>query len=73
VESEAVVADILAAVTRAYDSLPPAEQALIALVYHRGADLRSAAAALGHTEAEAAAAHARAVTAVHTEMLRCAG
>lgn len=69
VESQAVVGEVLAAVTAVTAGLPPQVQALLAMRYYAGRPLAEAAQVLGLDPAEAARCHTRAILAVHDAML----
>ena len=70
VESQAVVSEVLGAVTAVTGKLPPQTQVLMALRYYAGRSISEAAAVLGLDPAEAARRHTDAILKVHDEMLR---
>lgn len=65
VESTVLTRTLLAATVSVIQSLPPEEQAVIALHYYRGLQLQQVARTLGITESRASQLHAQAVLAIH--------
>jgi RNA polymerase sigma factor for flagellar operon FliA len=70
VESQAVVSEVLGAVTAVTAALPPEVQVLLALRYYAGRTIADAAAAVGMEPNEAARAHTRAILDIHDAMIR---
>lgn len=70
VESQAVVAEVLGAVTAVTATLPPETQVLLAMRYYAGRSISEAAEVLGLDPADAARRHTRAILAVHDAMLK---
>jgi RNA polymerase sigma factor for flagellar operon FliA len=70
VESQAVVAQVLGAVTAVTRRLPARVQVLLALRYYAGRSITEAGAAVGLEAGEASRAHTAAILAIHDEMLR---
>lgn len=69
-ESQAVVSSVLQAAAGALASMPPAVQALVVLRYYYGLPLAEAAAVLQEAEPEAASDWQRAITGMHSAMVR---
>lgn len=70
VESQAVVSEVLGAVTAVTSALPTQTQALLAMRYYAGRSITEAAEVLGLDPAQAARWHTDAILAVHDAMLR---
>jgi RNA polymerase sigma factor FliA len=70
VESQAVVGEVLAAVTAAAGALPPQIQVLLAMRYYAGRSIAEAAEILGLDPAQAARWHTDAILAIHDSMLK---
>lgn len=69
VEGQAVVNTVLAAAVQVLLAQPPDVQAVIALRYHQGMDLRAVATQLGWPESEVGDLHTAGILAVHEAML----
>ncbi len=69
VESDAFTAEMLATVVGAIRDLDPDEQIVLTLHYFQGLQLQEVARSMGISESRASQLHAKAVLAVHTEML----
>ncbi len=72
VESTAFTTQILAAVVTTVRSLPDEEKIVLALHYYRGQQLQEVAASMGISASRASQLHAKAVLAVHAQMLTAA-
>jgi RNA polymerase sigma factor FliA len=70
VESQAMVSEVLGAVTAVTGKLPPETQVLLAMRYYVGRSISEAAEVLGLDPAEAARRHTSAILAVHDVMLK---
>jgi RNA polymerase sigma factor for flagellar operon FliA len=70
VESQAVVSEVLAAVSAVTSSLPPDVQVMLALRYYAGRTIADAAAAVGMEPGEAGRAHTRAILSIHDAMIK---
>lgn len=68
VESNAFAGALLTVVVDTIRSLDADQQAVVALHYHRGLQLRQVAHAMGITESRASQLHAKAVLAIHEAM-----
>jgi RNA polymerase sigma factor for flagellar operon FliA len=70
VESQAVVSEVLGAVTAVTAAMPPGVQVLLALRYYAGRSLAEAAEAAGMEPGEAARAHTDAILKIHDAMIK---
>lgn len=70
VESQAMVAEVLGAVTAVTARLPPETQVLLAMRYYAGRSLSEAAEVLGLDPADAVRRHTGAILAAHDAMLK---
>ncbi len=70
VESQAVVSEVLGAVSAVTRALPPEVQVLLALRYYAGRTVADAGAALGMEPGEAARAHTSAILKIHDAMIK---
>lgn len=69
VESDAFTADVLGTVVGAIRDLEPEQQVVLTLHYYQGLQLQEVAREMGISESRASQLHARAVLAVHAEMV----
>lgn len=69
VESDAFTADVLGTVVGAIRDLEPEQQVVLTLHYYHGLQLQEVAREMGISESRASQLHARAVLAVHAEMV----
>lgn len=72
VESTAFASNVLGTVVDTVRSLPDEEQVVLALHYFSGQQLQEVARSMGISESRASALHAKAVLAVHSEMVAVA-
>jgi DNA-directed RNA polymerase specialized sigma24 family protein len=70
VESQAVVSEVLGAVSAVTRALPPEVQVLLALRYYAGRTVADAGAALGMEPAEAGRVHTAAILKIHDAMIK---
>lgn len=69
VESDAFTSDVLGTVVGTIRDLEPEQQVVLTLHYFKGLQLQEVAKAMGISESRASQLHARAVLAVHAEMV----
>jgi RNA polymerase sigma factor for flagellar operon FliA len=69
VESDAFTADVLGTVVGTIRDLEPEQQVVLTLHYFKGLQLQEVARAMGISESRASQLHARAVLAVHEQMV----
>lgn len=72
VESEAFTSDVLGSMVGAIRDLEPELQIVLTLHYYKGLQLQEVARTMGISESRASQMHARAVLAVHAEMVTAA-